>query len=171
MAYDTIASPTTYESAVVNDYAGSPASLTLTLALESFEAPEIDVLGIEEVSKASSTGTARHAVLRTGKALQQKLSFTIICGKLNETSGQEALFRGLAKNDLSGTSYSGWTVTSQLTGGNAAQIKIVRTLPQANGAAALYTYPIVVETLTPAAVGKARALKIDCLVVGDITQS
>lgn len=171
MAYDTIVSPTTYESAVVNDYAGTPASLSLVLALESFEAPEIDVLGIEEVSKASSTGTARHAVLRTGKALQQKLSFTIICGKLNETSGQEALFRGLAKNDLSGTSYSGWTVTSQLTGGAANQVKIVRTLPQANGATTLYTYPVVVEMVTPAAVGKARAMKVDCLVVGDITPS
>jgi hypothetical protein len=173
MAYNTKAYATTLESLTVNDYTVTPNSLALVLASETMERPEIDSVMAEEISKASSTGVARHAYLVTGKELAQKGSCTIICGQLNNDSdtGQESLFRGLAADDLSATAFSGWTVTNQLTGGGKSQVKLIYTITNSAGSATVYTYPVCIDKVTPTAVGKARAYKIDWTLVGVVARS
>lgn len=179
MAFAPESYASTFESLKANDYAVTPLEETIVLVEDTFEAPEVDDLAFQEVMKATSSGLARHAILKLGKAGGLTGSFTGIVGDLkNDTDGVTgpsgnwpSLMRGLATDTLSSTGYTTWTTTNQLVGKGAPMIKLLYTVTNDVGAATVYTYPVVITKVTPVKVQKAKAYKVDFMVAGTISRA
>lgn len=173
MAIDTTVYSSTKEVLTVQDYTGTPNSVTVTLIPDTFTGPVIDAVSSGEIMKASSTGQTRHATPVTGLAGGQTGSFQAWLNDAKNDTDKSArsLLQALAGNSVSGTGHSAETYTSQLTGGGRLQCKLVRAITSEGGITTTATYPAVITGVSEQRVNGALALQVDFLLVGAVTRA
>lgn len=162
----------TFESLTIQDYTGSPNSLTIELIPGTFSAPLKDAIDKNEVMYSTSSGKDRWAVVLQGRRSGQQVTFQHWSYDLkNDTDkGPVSLFRALLANSVSGTGHSAETYTGQLTGGTGTlQCKAVRVQTNNAGVATTTTYPIVITDYAEGTADNAKANTVTALLVGAIT--
>lgn len=171
MAYEPevfVASKTTM---TVNDYAAATVTIS-PVEVDSLVAPIVQTRGDEEILTNSSTGTDIYAEPDTGLAGGQTHSFNVLyLDPKNDTNVTSllSLFRGLYKNSVAGTGFSGYTFTNQLTGKGRLQFKCVYTERNELGTSHVTTVPSICVGLEKTVVGKHFGYTVTCRVVGAIT--
>lgn len=157
----------------IQDYNGSPASISVNLIIGSWSAPAVDQVTSGEIMKSSSSGAVRHAAPTQGLAGGQKVSFKCwMQDKKNDTDKNvPSLLRALAANSLSGTGHSSEVYANQLTGGGKLMCKLVLVETDENGVATTTTYPVMVDVVSEISENDVLALQVDCVLLGAITRA
>lgn len=157
----------------IQDYTGSPNSISVDLIVGSWSAPAIDVISAGEIMKSSSSGQIRHAAPVMGIAGQQKVSFKAWAqDKKNDTDKNVfSLVRALSINSVSGTGHSSETYTNQLAGVGKLMCKLVLVETNEGGIATTSTYPVMVDTVAEVVENDTLAIQVDCTLLGAITRA
>jgi len=175
MPLNTQVIPKSQITAAFVDYAGSPASVTIpAIVVDSITVPRVRQVADGNVMVNSAAGAVLYATPVYGLAPPQSFSMQFLTTDPTDNSEVTAilaLFRALYNNSVAGTAYSGYTFTSQLTGGGKLEGKLV--LTEADEAANVFvtTVPCKVTGVEDGAVDRVSATTVTFEVTGAITFS
>jgi len=173
MATNAIVYSSAYETLTIQDYTGTPNSISVNLVVGSLQFPAVDAIEKTVLMINSSSGKSRHATPKHGKAGGMTFSFQFYVSDASNDTDKNvlSLLRALQISSVSGTGHSGEDYSSQLSGGGSLQAKFVVASPNQAGTAATTTYPCIVQSLEPVDVEGVRAMTVNCELVGSITRA
>lgn len=158
---------------VINDYAGGPASLTITAVLaESFRTLLARTYAFGEVPINTSGGVDIWATPFIGLAPGQTFQVTHKLVDPKDNSSNDAVvsfFRAAAANDWSATGFSGFTFTNPQTGGGKGAFKILSTQRSVLGVSHVTTMPVICTAYAPANSNGSEDAVADLLIIAAIT--